>query len=94
MPSEDAWRKRYLLIADGTNNEVRIVERATGEKIGSFGRPDARPAISAGYTTSRSTPEGSRYTSEVDTGKRRNDSAAYSSQRRWRGQMRLAGWFG
>ncbi|MEO9102500.1 MAG: hypothetical protein ABI212_02905, partial [Burkholderiaceae bacterium] len=37
IPSEDA-AQRYLMIADGTNNEVRITERESGKVLGTFGR--------------------------------------------------------
>ena len=69
IPSEDA-AQRYLLIADGTNNEVRIVERATGEKIGSFGRPGRQAGDFHWVHNIAIDSEGSVYTSEVDTGKR------------------------
>lgn len=69
VPSEDA-AQRYLLIADGTNNEVRIVERATGEKIGSFGRPGRQAGDFHWVHNIAIDSEGSVYTSEVDTGKR------------------------
>lgn len=38
VPSEDPSQK-YLLVADGTNNEALITVRETGELIGRFGRP-------------------------------------------------------
>ncbi len=38
----------FLLNADGANNEVRIVERATGTVVGAFGRSAAMPATSLG----------------------------------------------
>ena len=69
IPSEDA-AQRYLLIADGTNNEVRIVERATGEKIGAFGRPGRQAGDFHWVHNIAIDSQGSVYTSEVDTGKR------------------------
>jgi len=69
IPSEDA-AQRYLLIADGTNNEVRIVERLSGEKIGSFGRPGRQAGDFHWIHNIAIDAEGSVYTSEVDTGKR------------------------
>ena len=69
IPTEDA-AQRYLLIADGTNNEVRIVERATGEKVGSFGRPGRQAGDFHWVHNIGIDSQGSVYTSEVDTGKR------------------------
>ena len=69
VPSEDA-AQRYLLIADGTNNEVRIIERATGEKLGSFGRPGRQAGDFHWVHNIAVDSQGSVYTSEVDTGKR------------------------
>ncbi len=69
IPTEDA-AQRFLLIADGTNNEVRIIERATGEKIGSFGRPGRQAGDFHWVHNIAIDSQGSVYTSEVDTGKR------------------------
>ena len=69
IPSDDA-AQRYLLIADGTNNEVRIIERASGEKIGSFGRPGRQAGDFHWVHNIAIDSQGSVYTSEVDTGKR------------------------
>ena len=69
IPSEDA-AQRYLLIADGTNNEVRIIERASGEKIGAFGRPGRQAGDFHWVHNIAIDSQGSVYTSEVDTGKR------------------------
>ena len=67
--SEDA-AQRYLLIADGTNNEVRIVVRATGEAIGSFGRPGRQAGDFHWVHNIAVDSRGTVYTAEVDTGKR------------------------
>ena len=67
--SEDAGQ-RYLLVADGTNNEVRIVLRATGEVIGAFGRPGRQAGDFHWVHNIAIDTQGSVYTSEVDTGKR------------------------
>ena len=69
IPTEDA-AQRYLLIADGTNNEVRIIERASGEKIGAFGRPGRQAGDFHWVHNIAIDSQGSVYTSEVDTGKR------------------------
>ena len=67
--SEDA-AQRYMLIADGTNNEVRIVLRESGEVLGSFGRPGRQAGDFHWVHNIAIDSHGSVYTSEVDTGKR------------------------
>ena len=69
IPSEDA-DQRFLLVADGSNNEVHIVLRATGERLGSFGRPGRQAGDFHWVHNIAIDREGSVYTSEVDTGKR------------------------
>ena len=69
VPSEDP-SQRYLLVADGTNNEVRITVRETGEVIGSFGRPGRQAGDFHWVHNIAVDAQGSVYTSEVDTGKR------------------------
>ena len=69
IPSEDQ-DQRYLLVADGTNNEVHIVLRATGERLGSFGRPGRQAGDFHWVHNIAIDREGSIYTAEVDTGKR------------------------
>ena len=67
--SEDP-AQRYMLIADGTNNEVRIVLRETGEVLGAFGRPGRQAGDFHWVHNIAIDSQGSVYTSEVDTGKR------------------------
>jgi DNA-binding beta-propeller fold protein YncE len=67
--SEDA-AQRYLLMADGTNNEVRIVERESGTVLGAFGRPGRQAGDFHWVHNIAVDSQGSVYTSEVDTGKR------------------------
>lgn len=69
VPSEDQ-EQRYLIMADGTNNEVRIVVRETGQIIGSFGRPGRQAGDFHWVHNIAVDSQGSVYTSEVDTGKR------------------------
>ena len=69
IPSEDPGQ-RYLLVADGTNNEVRIVDRASGELLGSFGRPGRQAGDFHWVHNIAVDAQGSVYTAEVDTGKR------------------------
>ena len=69
IPSEDP-QQRYLLVADGTNNEVRITLRETGDVVGSFGRPGRQAGDFHWVHNIAIDSQGSVYTSEVDTGKR------------------------
>ena len=69
IPSEDA-AQRYLLIADGTNNEVRIVQRDSGEVLGAFGRSGRQAGDFHWVHNIAIDSQGSLYTAEVDTGKR------------------------
>lgn len=69
IPTEDPGQ-RYLLIADGTNNEVKIVLRETGAVMGSFGRPGRQAGDFHWVHNIAIDSQGSVYTSEVDTGKR------------------------
>jgi DNA-binding beta-propeller fold protein YncE len=69
VPSEDP-SQRYLLVADGTNNEVRITLRETGEVVGTFGRPGRQAGDFHWVHNIAIDSQGSVYTSEVDTGKR------------------------
>ena len=69
IPTEDAGQ-RYLLVADGTNNEVHILVRETGERLGSFGRPGRQAGDFHWVHNIALDTEGSVYTAEVDTGKR------------------------
>jgi len=69
IPTEDPGQ-RYLLVADGTNNEVHILLRESGECIGSFGRPGRNAGDFHWVHNIAIDSQGSVYTSEVDTGKR------------------------
>ena len=69
IPTEDP-AQTYLLVADGSNNEVHIVVRATGERIGSFGRNGRNAGDFHWVHNIAIDTQGSVYTSEVDTGKR------------------------
>ncbi|MEP6559102.1 MAG: hypothetical protein ABJB17_11540 [Burkholderiales bacterium] len=69
IPSEDA-AQRYLMIADGTNNEVRITERESGKVLGTFGRSGRQAGDFHWVHNIAIDSQGSIYTAEVDTGKR------------------------
>ena len=69
IPSEDP-AQRYLLVADGSNNEVHILDRESGERIGSFGRPGRNAGDFHWVHNIAIDTQGSVYTAEVDTGKR------------------------
>ena len=70
IPSEDP-QQRYLLVADGTNNEVRITaardRRAWSAR---FGRPGRQAGDFHWVHNIAIDSQGSVYTAEVDTGKR------------------------
>jgi len=69
IPSEDP-AQRYILVADGSNNEVHILLRETGERVGSFGRPGRQAGDFHWVHNIALDSQGSVYTAEVDTGKR------------------------
>ncbi len=68
IPSDAS--EKYILIADGTNNEVTVLARATGQKVGSFGRSGRNAGDFHWVHNIAVDSEGSVYTTEVDTGKR------------------------
>jgi hypothetical protein len=67
--SEDKGQK-YLFVADGTNNEVKIVLRETGEKVGSFGRSGRMAGDFHLLHNIAIDSKGNIFTSEVDNAKR------------------------
>ena len=67
--SEDAQQK-YLYVGDGTNNEIHIVVRATGEQVGSFGRPGRYAGEFHWVHAIAIDSNGNVYAGDVDTGKR------------------------
>ncbi|HTT39883.1 MAG TPA: hypothetical protein VMH32_19725 [Burkholderiales bacterium] len=67
--SEDP-QQRYLYVADGTNNEIRILLRSTGEQLGSFGRPGRYAGEFHWVHAMAIDSNGNLYTGDVDTGKR------------------------
>ena len=68
IPSDAS--QKYILIADGTNNEVAVLDRATAQKVGSFGRSGRNAGDFHWVHNIAVDSEGSVYTTEVDTGKR------------------------
>ncbi len=68
IPSDES--QKYILIADGTNNEVHIVLKETGERIGSFGRSGRNAGDFHWVHNIAVDSQGSVYTTEVDNGKR------------------------
>ena len=68
IPSDAS--QKYILIADGTNNEVAVLDRATGQKVGSFGRSGRNAGDFHWVHNIAVDSDGSVYTTEVDTGKR------------------------
>ena len=45
--------QKFVYMADGVNNELRIIDRATNETLARVGRPVASPASSMSCTTSQ-----------------------------------------
>jgi DNA-binding beta-propeller fold protein YncE len=60
----------FLLIADGSNNQVEVVVRETGQKVGSFGRTGHDPGEFERVHSLAIDSKGNLYTGEVDTGMR------------------------
>ncbi len=69
VPSPDKNQK-YLFVADGTNNEVKIILRETGEKIGSFGRSGRMAGDFHWIHNIAIDSLGNIFTAEVDNAKR------------------------
>ena len=67
--SEDTGQK-YLYVADGTNNEVHILERANGKEVSAFGRPGRYAGEFHWVHAIAIDSQGNLYTGDVDTGKR------------------------
>ena len=67
--SNDA-RQRYMYVADGGNNEVHVLVRETGARIGSFGRNGRMAGEFHWVHNIAIDSKGNIYTAEVDTGKR------------------------
>ncbi|HTS55397.1 MAG TPA: hypothetical protein VMH26_19170 [Burkholderiales bacterium] len=67
--SEDAGQ-RYLYVADGTNNEIRVLDRATGRQVNVVGRPGRYAGEFHWLHAIAADSQGSLYTGDVDTGKR------------------------
>jgi DNA-binding beta-propeller fold protein YncE len=60
----------WMLNADGENNEVRVLSRATGAVVGTFGRPGRMAGQFHWVHNIAIDSKGAVYTTEVDTGKR------------------------
>lgn len=63
-------QQTLLFTADGANNEVRILVRATGEQLSAFGRSGRNAGQFHWLHNLGIDSKGNVYTSEVDTGKR------------------------
>lgn len=68
IPADSA--QKYILVADGTNNEVSVLSKQTGEKLGSFGHAGRNAGNFHWIHNIAVDSGGNVYTSEVDTGKR------------------------
>jgi DNA-binding beta-propeller fold protein YncE len=60
----------YLFVADGSNSEVHVVYRPTGQKVWSFGRMGRHAGEFYGLHNLAGDARGNLYTAEVRTGKR------------------------
>ena len=67
--SEDPEQK-YLFVADGTNNEIHILLRSNGRKVGSFGRQGRYAGEFHWVHAIAIDSRGNLYSGEVDSGKR------------------------
>jgi DNA-binding beta-propeller fold protein YncE len=63
-------QQQYLFVTDGTNNEIHILLRATGEEVGSFGRQGRAAGEFHWVHTMAIDSHGNIFTGDVDTGKR------------------------
>jgi DNA-binding beta-propeller fold protein YncE len=63
-------KQSWLLSADGENNEIRVLNRADGKVVGSFGRNGRNAGQFHWIHAMAVDAQGSVYTAEVDTGKR------------------------
>ena len=68
VPSDSS--QKYILVADGTNNEVSIIETESGKRIGAFGRGGRNAGYFHWIHNIAVDSKGNVYTAEVDTGKR------------------------
>ena len=62
--------QKYLYVADGTNNEIHILERATGKRVSAFGRNGRYAGQFHWVHAMAADSQGNLYTGEVDNGKR------------------------
>jgi len=67
--SEDPEQK-YLFVADGTNNEIHILLRSNGKKVGTFGRQGRYAGEFHWVHAIAIDSRGNLYSGEVDSGKR------------------------
>ena len=63
-------KQSFLLNADGANNEVRMINRVTGEIVGAFGRNGRNAGEFHWVHNLAVDSKGNIFTTEVDTGKR------------------------
>jgi 6-phosphogluconolactonase (cycloisomerase 2 family) len=63
-------KQTWLLSADGSNNEIRVLKREDGSVVGSFGHNGRNAGQFHWVHTMAIDPKGNIYTGEVDTGKR------------------------
>jgi DNA-binding beta-propeller fold protein YncE len=67
--SEDS-AQRYILVADGANMQIMVLDRQSGEKLASFGRPGRMAGEFKWVHNMAIDSKGNLYTSEVGMGRR------------------------
>jgi hypothetical protein len=67
--SEDS-AQRYIFVADGANMQIDTLDRQSGEKLGSFGRPGRMAGEFKWVHNMAIDSKGNLYTTEVGTGRR------------------------
>ena len=67
--SEDR-AQRYIYVADGSNNQIHVLLRESGQEIGGFGRPGRMAGEFKWVHNMAIDSQGNLYTSEVGTGRR------------------------
>jgi hypothetical protein len=67
--SEDP-AQRYMFVADGSNDQIHILLRESGQEIGAFGRPGRMAGEFKWVHNMAIDSQGNLYTSEVGTGRR------------------------
>ena len=79
MLSEDS-AQRYIFVADGANMQIDTLDRQSGEKLASFGRPGRMAGEFKWVHNMAIDSKGNLYTAEVGTGGAYRSSSARVGQ--------------